>query len=152
MDQNETTSMTNPYRAALVRLMNTIHDLRLEGGNAELKVALNTARALLAQPVAEGPTDEEIIAFWSDHCAGDGDAGILRLARWGRPAAAPVPVSERLPGPEDCDAEGRCWWATELYPPCWTMRRGTYLDEWIIYPYWLPANALPLPAPEATDD
>jgi hypothetical protein len=38
------------------------------------------------EPVA--PTDEEIIAFWSEHCAGDGDAGILRLARYGTPAIA----------------------------------------------------------------
>jgi hypothetical protein len=36
--------------------------------------------------------------------------GILRdlLARYTRPTTEPVPVSERLPGPEDCDAEGRC--------------------------------------------
>ena len=38
------------------------------------------------QPEPVAPTDEEIIAFWSEHCAGDGDAGILRLARWGTPA------------------------------------------------------------------
>jgi hypothetical protein len=30
------------------------------------------------------------------------------LARWGRPALKPVPVSERLPEPGDCDAEGKC--------------------------------------------
>ena len=55
----------------------------------------NRARAALAQqhvsqpyklPEPVAPTDEEIIAFWSEHCAGDGDAGILRLARWGTPA------------------------------------------------------------------
>lgn len=48
-------------------------------------------------PVPPMPTDEEIIAFWSDHCAGDGDAGILRLARWGNTTPQPVPVSERMP-------------------------------------------------------
>ncbi|QGT54737.1 hypothetical protein b23_0122 [Synechococcus phage B23] len=37
--------------------------------------------ALLSDSLYEGPSDEEIIAFWSEHCAGDGDAGILRLAR-----------------------------------------------------------------------
>ena len=51
------------------------------------------ARAALAQPEPEavGPSDEEIIAFWSEHCAGEGDAGIIRLARFGgRPAPAPA--------------------------------------------------------------
>jgi hypothetical protein len=28
------------------------------------------------------------------------------LQRWGHPAVTPIPVSERLPGPEDCDAHG----------------------------------------------
>jgi hypothetical protein len=42
-------------------------------------------RAALAQPEPVAPTDQEIIAFWSEHCAGDGDAGILRLARRAHP-------------------------------------------------------------------
>lgn len=29
---------------------------------------------------------------------------------WDRSGLKPIPVSERLPGPEDCDAEGHCWW------------------------------------------
>jgi hypothetical protein len=29
-------------------------------------------------------------------------------SRWSS-TIEPVPVAERLPGPEDCDAEGRCW-------------------------------------------
>ena len=156
------------------------------------------ARAALAQPEPEavGPSDEEIIAFWSEHCAGEGDAGIIRLARFGgrpapapagevgelvawlreeahyqgswpdqRPSAAvqltraadlleqrhpaPVPVSERLPGPEDCDAEGRCWWGS----PCgyitgatWFLRTVAMRKTWDTH--WLPANALPLPQGE----
>ena len=71
------------------------------------------------------------------------------LARWGRLAAAPVPLSERLPGPEDCDEQGRCWL------PWHQMGNGT--PTWILgYPawakrfpdvhrFWLPAHALPLP-------
>jgi hypothetical protein len=49
-------------------------------------------------PTPTMSTDEEIIAFWSDHCAGDGDAGILRLARWARLAtpAAPAPEIEAV--------------------------------------------------------
>jgi hypothetical protein len=55
------------------------------------------AAALEAQPEPQGPTEMEIIAFWSEHCAGDGDAGILRLARFGRPAIEPVPGVEGEP-------------------------------------------------------
>ncbi len=40
-----------------------------------------TRAALAAEP--QGPTDQEIIEFWCNNCAGDGDAGIIRLARWG---------------------------------------------------------------------
>lgn len=55
---------------------------------AHFRDVAKRARVALAKPEPEGPTDEEIIAFWSDHCAGDGDAGIIRLARWGTPNSA----------------------------------------------------------------
>ena len=42
---------------------------------------------------------------------------------------APIPVSERLPGPEDLDPNGRCW---------------VYQNEKSTT-HWLPANALPFP-------
>ena len=86
------------------------------------------ARALLAEPEAEGPR--------------------------GRPAAAPVPVSERLPGPEDCDAEGRCWRYIDpeesLCDPMWELARSKYAVATYGSVAWLPASALPLPAPEKT--
>ena len=74
--------------------------------------------------------------FSFDHC------GFARaaLARWGRPAIEPVPVGERLPGPEDCDAEGWCWVASEDCP-AW-HRVSRHLDAWH---YWLPHHALPVP-------
>ena len=81
------------------------------------------AYAFLDQPEPEGPTDEEI-KNWHSRCAdltqlgeaehywafdlsSDKVAGVVSaaLARWGRPAIEPVPASERLPGPEDCDKE-----------------------------------------------
>jgi hypothetical protein len=74
-------------------------------------------------------------------------------ARWGRPAAAPVPVSERLPGPEDCDAEGLCWlwerdcgysgrkWA--LVDQAWSLSQSD--EDLPAYTHWLPAHALPVP-------
>ena len=66
--------------------------------------------------------------------------------------ARPVPVSERLPAPEDCDAEGRCWWWMQLEDG----RRAWLLRPQLLVPalasiavprrtHWLPAHALPLP-------
>lgn len=61
------------------------------------------------------------------------------------PAAQPVAVSERLPGSDDCDEQGRCWvFDDQLGLPSWTLIRvqGEILA---LDMYWLPANALPLP-------
>jgi hypothetical protein len=64
------------------------------------------------------------------------------LARWGRPAIEPVPVSERLPGEGDCDPSFQCWWFTPSE------------EKWILWPikwvgpecsHWLPHYALPIP-------
>ena len=70
------------------------------------------------------------------------------------PAAGPqpIPLTERLPGPEDCDAEGRCWW----WYPARDGNAPTYgywahedaateraRHEWPAA--WLPHHALPLP-------
>jgi hypothetical protein len=60
---------------------------------------------------------------------------------------APVPVSERLPGPEDCDAEGCIWlWDTDRR---WVRqcRDAAASNSWI-GSSWLPGYALPLPAGE----
>ncbi len=71
------------------------------------------------------------------------------LARWGRTAAAPVPVSERLPGPEDCDAEGRCWLGGHQMgseTPTWLLGYPAWAERFPdVHRFWLPANALPLP-------
>jgi hypothetical protein len=61
------------------------------------------------------------------------------LARWGRPAIQPVPVTERLPGAEDCDADGFCWfWDLE-----WSRWQPGEQDQSCTH--WLPAHALPIP-------
>jgi hypothetical protein len=57
----------------------------------------------------------------------------------------PVAVSERLPGPEDCDAEGRCWWYGEGGDMVgWTLDAEG--PSYYRAKYWLPAHALPVPA------
>jgi hypothetical protein len=65
------------------------------------------------------------------------------------PVVVPVPVSERLPQSEDCDAEGVCWfWETG---GCWwkayaeKITAPAYRD---IYTHWLPYHALPVPQEE----
>ena len=61
------------------------------------------------------------------------------------PAVVPVAVAERLPGEEDCDAEGRCW---IFMPDIGTAPSWRLVDPRDIGPYhthWLPAHAIPLP-------
>jgi len=60
------------------------------------------ARAALAQPEPQGPTDEELKAtYWEAFkkaapCGADESwlAGLRAVARWGRPAIEPVPQQE----------------------------------------------------------
>ena len=69
------------------------------------------------------------------------------LARGGRPAVEPVPVSERLPGPEDCDDQGRCWWWIVDQPgelPHWIYCQLEVLS-WTNFTAWAPHWALPVP-------
>jgi hypothetical protein len=62
------------------------------------------------------------------------------LARWGS-HPTPTPVAERLPGPEDCDAEGQCWW-WDTAAESWIL---ALYAHWTDFTHWLPANALPVP-------
>lgn len=69
-----------------------------------------------------------------------------------RQVVVPVAVSVRLPGPEDCDAEGRCWWfapETEVDFGGWTFGTTEICanSQWVDWEntHWLPAHALPLP-------
>jgi hypothetical protein len=78
--------------------------------------------AALAQPEPQGPT--------------------------GRPAIEPVPVSERLPEPEDCDAKGRCWW-WDADDDMWRLSEHR---PWLLcWTHWLPHWALPVPGVEGVN-
>lgn len=68
------------------------------------------------------------------------------LQRLSPPVLVPVPVSEGLPGSEDCDAEHYCWrWNT--IGGLWT--RQPLVRKWYEFEsHWLPAHALPLPGQE----
>lgn len=80
------TESTN-WRALCAELLDVI-DFLCEGDTRPDSESVTRARAALAQPEPEGPTDKEIIA------------GVRAvLAHLSRPAIKPVPVSERLPEP-----------------------------------------------------
>ena len=82
------------------------------------------------------------------------------LARWGNhqgildsSTLQPVPVSERLPGPEDCNDEGEVW-AWRRFDLESGIDNGDFwrltFREWLehedcSFTHWLPAHALPLP-------
>jgi hypothetical protein len=118
------------------------------------------ARAALAEPEPEGPTDEEIMELMPQQMRDDlaaaaralsgfdpdnikaasvfriilnrhaVDHALAVLARWGNhpespdSSTQPIPVSERLPGPEDCNSKGECWWLHPGDEDCgafWTL-------------------------------
>jgi hypothetical protein len=132
------------------------------------------ARAVLAQPEPVAPTDAEIeeaaklihasmrFAVPDNHYTRDwverGNSLMqdearrtarAALASWGRPAIEPVPVSERLPGPDDCDAEGLCWWwSRDITAWCLCFAADGDSSEWT---HWLPHWALPVPGVEGVD-
>jgi hypothetical protein len=66
----------------------------------------------------------------------------------------PVPVAERLPGPEDCDVEGRCWWFMSAHSvgifrqsSSWCLGKRV-AEDFGIWTHWLPHYALPVPGAE----
>jgi hypothetical protein len=122
--------------------------------------------SLPCQPEPQGPSDEELLELLSrasglpepDSYIVDGGrimsepCEILSfaraaLARWGRPAIEPVPVTERLPGPEDCDAEGRCWLCGKVEGDWRLLNSANSGVPQLKYcfSHWLPHWALPVP-------
>ena len=87
--------MTPDYRAMCAELVDELHAYKVAHLNHDTGV-IDRARALLAQPVAEGPTDEELRGVFVTNGAWPGGLRAVAdlaadRARWGRPAAAPVP-------------------------------------------------------------
>lgn len=95
------------------------------------------ARAALAQPEPVGLTDGTRTWLPAD-----------APARFDRPAITPIPVSERLPGAEDCDEEGRCWYfsyETVIGGANWQLFTEEEQEGFVPPTHWLPTTALPLP-------
>jgi hypothetical protein len=59
----------------------------------------------------------------------------------------PISVNDRLPGPDDCDVDGKCWfWATSLSG--WLYRDAEDVHSGISH--WLPYNAIQIPTSTKT--
>jgi hypothetical protein len=137
--------------AAIIRRVDGNHD-KGAAALAEAILSHPDSRWQHAQPEPQGPTDAELITMWAttryiDQPEGGLAYGRAVLARWGRPTIEPVAVSERLPGPEDCDAERRCWW---FFPSAeWDLRKVEHIAPATGVTHWLPHWALPVPKREA---
>jgi hypothetical protein len=131
--------MTDPIRDALAHPEPEVPtDDRIMDVAREADLVYYMGQGLgFASPYMEGADiTEEVLAF-----------ARAVLARWGNhpespdSSPQPIPVSERLPGPEDCDAKGRCWWYGEGGDMVgWTLDAeglSCYRAK-----YWLPARAV----------
>lgn len=142
--------MTTDYRAELQRLVKANDDGDVEAFGH----AVERARTALTQPEPEGPTVMEIIELADEIEAEElGQVDLVRraLARWGHLAIQPVSLSERLPGPKDCDEEGRCWYffVDSVIGGCgWQMFNEEENEQLETSYFWLPHYALPVPTTE----
>ena len=173
--------MTTDYRSLCVELIDAL-DSGIPAARICLSPLANRARAaLVEQPVGEGPPVVTTGAWLHPaYEPGDGSADGAQmvelvwwhpqfgcdslqmvvdnaraiLARWGNPAPQPVPVSERLPRPADCDVEGRCWLGGHQMgngTPTWLLGYPAWAERFPdVHRFWLPANALPLPEQEVS--
>ena len=171
------------FRALCVELTQQLDDVLDFTVSSEtrryMKALVVRARTALAHPAppAEGEVGElvELLRFEANTDDAIDHTHWLTADQMHRAAdlleqrhPVPVPVSERMPGPEDCDAEGRCWLLTvEDEYPQWRLHSiegnqpGGATMIWVpvdsspgvmvdcfYTSHWLPAYALPLPAGE----
>ena len=159
----EATQSPSPSAERMLALQDQIRDgaLTLADALKEIGAALDAQH----EPVALTDGESQLLVF----------ARAIQQ-RSARPAIHPVPVSERLPKPGDCDAEGGCWWwhpdhksaaspsagdcgvgwphSSEddfddgwiLLNPKWAGGRHDS-DDSLIFTHWLPHWALPMPIP-----
>jgi hypothetical protein len=152
------------YKALCARMADELDHYRqlLMDDRRETHALATEARAALAQPEppVAGEVAAALIELRSTVMALDQLKMYVAAQRVKRAAdllqhqhPQPVAVSERLPVPEDCDAEGRCWWLKDranpehdLLLPTWHLQRqGPAGSSFFRFTHWLPAHALPAP-------
>jgi hypothetical protein len=170
--------MSAVFRALCAELADALDAWQLGGGPPEDTAdadLIARARAALAQPEPEAPepgyekgyAQEHLARLMRDAIGTETNHNVYivaagkildrpefaHVARWGTPTTEPVPVAERLPGAEDCDERGRCWWLTLA---AIEGGRGGYSTFWELTTskaagrcasHWLPHHALPVPTP-----
>ena len=158
----------NDWRALCIDLADSAREGHVYG----IEDALAAIDVALAQPEPQGPTDEELLEMASQYGIDyvdvkrpselDEEKAAVRsdelrifaravLTRFGRLAIKPVPVSERLPGPEDCIRRADddwCWGQersllTGQAAARWRLMRVSSLTEEAVT--WLPYYTLPVP-------
>jgi hypothetical protein len=158
--------MSEEYRELCAKLLRHSEDTKAvlmgkglwNGGEDEGLLA--RARAVLGdtRPIAvvEPPSDEELDDLWdkeSEYFALYGEAqrfALAVLARWGNTTPQPIPLSERMPGPEDCN-HGMAWVGRQLLGKYWewsyeVCEDGEFLFAGEEFTHWLPASVDYLPA------
>jgi len=154
------------YKQLCAELVDAI-DSGIPTDRMHLSPLMLRVRDALAEPEPEGPTDEALDELFTEiDQSGEPESWRVYaravLARWGNhpesPGSStpqPIPVSERLPRPEDCDEEGRCWGFHQYNPEDDDIWESWYLVptqhllpsvQWLGFSHWLPANALPQPS------
>ena len=124
-------------------------DLYPEETARQAVIVVSRLREWLATPEpAAGPTDEEVEAA----CPFDSFQEPAQYYGWHlgvewaeemlHQPPQPIPLSERLPGPEDCDVEGR-YWRWDNVEGSWF--ESVYHSHFPERGYWLPHRALPRP-------
>lgn len=117
-----------------------------------LSSAVAALDAALAQPEPVWPTDEELDELFTEidqsgECLSWRAFARAVLAHWSRPAITPIPVSERLPGAEDCSSKGYFWaYAGEDWEKTDVNGMNWQHLHHHGYTHWLPFHALPLPS------
>ena len=141
----------------LAKLSDVLWNNGFNNAAREVDAAVERLHDFLAQPDPQVPTDEDLntmLYYEFTTSTGHGERsdpiGFARavLARWGRLSINPVSLSERLPGPEDCDAEGRCWYffMDSVIGGCgWQMFNEEENQQLEPSHFWLPHYALPIP-------
>ena len=151
--------MTNPYRAMCAELLEAL-EIQLDELRFNNRLCIR-ARALLDQPEppVAGEVAAALIELRSTVMALDQLKMYVAAQRVKRAAdllqrqhPQPVAVSERLPGQEDCDEQGRCWMFGNVEGD---WRLISAINSGIpklkyCFSHWLPANALP--TPETTNE